>query len=137
MRSLILMLAAAPALAACATTPIATTTPTTAPVATTTPTAPTPARSPLAVMLANAGRPNAPDIATVERSLGAADIRRQDGAGTLMTYRLDTCALMLVFSADGQNTMRLSEAHPSARRVGEAAPSLDQCANEVSARAHP
>lgn len=87
-------------------------------------------------MLASAGGANAPDLATVERTLGAADIRRHDGAGTLLTYRLETCALMLVFSADGQNAMRLAEAHPSPRRAGGPAPSLDQCAAEIDAR-HP
>ncbi|HVY83989.1 MAG TPA: hypothetical protein VG943_02575 [Caulobacterales bacterium] len=132
MRSTILLLGAASLLAACATTSAST-----APVA---PVGPPPTvasatpQSPLAAMLANAGRPNAPDLAAVERAFGQADIRRQDGAGTLLTYRLDTCALMLIFTADGQNAMRLSEAHADPRRVGAPAPSIEQCANEVSAR---
>ena len=90
-------------------------------------------------MLDNAGQPNAPDLAAVEHAFGAADIRRQDGAGTLLTYRLDSCALLLVFTADAHNAMRLAEAHASSRHTGAAAPSLDQCATEVSARvaAHP
>jgi hypothetical protein len=51
-----------------------------------------------------------------------------------LTYRLDNCALLLLFAADGRNEMRLAQAHPSARRVGEATPSLDQCAAEASSR---
>lgn len=51
-----------------------------------------------------------------------------------LTYRLQSCALLLVFTADDRNVMRLAQAHPSARRGGEAAPSLEQCAAEAAAR---
>src|SRR5262245_50892159 len=64
-----------------------------------------PARSPsaLAGLLAQAGRPNAPNVAAIERAMGPADIRRQDGAGLALTYRLDSCALLLLFAADPRN----------------------------------
>ena len=86
--------------------------------------------------LALAGRPNAPTPADIERVLGRPDVSRQDGAGAALTYRLDTCALLLLFTADAHNTMRLNEAHPSARHPGQEAPSVDQCATEAAAR-HP
>jgi len=87
-------------------------------------------------MLASAGQANAPSRADIERAFGGADIARQDGAGAALTYRLDTCALLLLFRADVRNTLRLSEAHVSARQPSNAAPSLDQCAAEASARRH-
>ncbi len=68
------------------------------------------------------------------RSLGAADITRHDGAGVALTYRLDHCALLLLFTADTRNTMRLAEADASPRRAGDAAPTLDQCVAEAHAR---
>lgn len=70
----------------------------------------------------------------IERAFGQADIVRRDGAGTAMTYRFETCALLLLFSADSRNTMRLAEAHPSARQANGATPSLDQCAAEAVRR---
>jgi hypothetical protein len=85
-------------------------------------------------MLRSAGGADAPTQAEVERAFGRADIVRQEGAGASLTYRLENCALLLLFAADGRNTMRLSEAHPSARHAGEAAPSLDQCAAEAARR---
>jgi hypothetical protein len=66
--------------------------------------------------------------------MGPADIARQDGAGVALTYRLDHCALLLVFGADARNEMRLADVHPSARNAGDAAPSIDQCAAEATAR---
>ena len=85
-------------------------------------------------MLALAGRANAPTRADIERTFGAADITRQDGAGVALTYRLNTCALLLVFTADTHNAMRLADVHSSARQAGQAAPTLDQCAAEAEAR---
>lgn len=84
-------------------------------------------------MLAAAGRADAPTQAEIQRVLGNADITRQDGAGLALTYRLENCALLLLFTADARNAMRLAEAHPSARNGG-AAPTLEQCAAEASAR---
>ncbi|MBL8530943.1 MAG: hypothetical protein JNK94_04340 [Hyphomonadaceae bacterium] len=126
MRSLLLCGALA-TLAACATAAPSAPTPTAAAAA---PAAP----SRLAQMLAAAGRANAPVQQEVERSLGRPDVVRRDGAGAALTYRMETCALLLLFAADARNEMRLAEAHPSARRAGEAAPSLDQCAAEAATR---
>lgn len=117
-------------LSSCATAAIA---PPSAPAAAAAAPAPTtPSR--IGQLLAAAGRPNAPTQADIERAMGAADITRHDGAGVALTYRLDHCALLLVFSADAQNQMRLSDAHPSARNAGEASPTVEQCAAEAMAR---
>lgn len=83
-------------------------------------------------LLAAAGRPDAPTRAEIERVFGQPDLARQDGAGAALTYRLQSCALLLLFEADQRNALRLSEAHASPRRAGEAAPSLEQCANEAT-----
>ncbi|MBS0385082.1 MAG: hypothetical protein JSS00_07010 [Proteobacteria bacterium] len=123
----------AAALAACASTP-----PTSSEPAPAAASAPSPAAAPTtsrgAQLLSLAGRANAPARADIERMFGAADIARQDGAGLALTYRLNTCALLLIFTADAHNTMRLAEAHPTARRSGLPAPTLDQCAAEAEAR---
>jgi hypothetical protein len=108
--------------------------------ATAAPTAPAPtaaapaAPSRVAQLLGAAGRADAPTQAEIERAMGAADVARQDGAGAALTYRLESCALLLLFTADAQNTMRLTEAHASARQAGVAAPSLETCSDEASAR---
>ena len=125
MRS-ILRFAAALLLSACAATA-----PAVAPGA---PQAGPPPANRVAALLAQAGRADAPTREAIERVIGAADITRQDGVGVALTYRLEHCALLLLFATDAQNAMRLREAHPSARRTGEAAPSLDQCAAEAGAR---
>jgi hypothetical protein len=117
------------ALAACATAPAS------APVTPDAPAAATTSTSRFAALLERADSADAPTLAVVERELGAADIRRQDGAGTSLTYRLESCALVLLFTADAQNEMRLAEAHPGVRRTGAAAPTLEQCATEIEARA--
>lgn len=124
----IITLSALAFLAACATTPASAPAPTRsdAPAAT--------ASSSRATQLfATAGRADAASQREVERVLGAPDIARREGAGAAWTYRLENCALLLLFSADTRNEMRLSEVHPSARRSGAAAPSLEQCATEASA----
>ena len=123
-----LILASLLALAACATAP--------APSESAVGAAPeAPPISAAAHLLTAAGGPDAPTLAAAEAALGAPDIRRQDGAGTALTYRLDSCALLLVFAADAANAMRLADAHATARRPGEATPTLDQCAAEAEARA--
>lgn len=125
------LFAALALLSACATAA------TTAPTAANTPLAPTTQPSSRVLqLLGTAGRPNAPTRAEVERAIGRADIARQDGAGAALTYRLESCALLLLFTADTHNALRLAEAHPSARHVGGTAPSLDQCAAEAGARHH-
>lgn len=122
-------LAALAALAACATAPASA--PQT-PAAVSTPNAAAPSRALL--LLQAAGGAEAPTQAQIESVLGAPDIMRQDGAGAALTYRYEQCALLLLFVADGRNTMRLAEANPGPRRSGAAAPSLAQCAAEASAR---
>jgi hypothetical protein len=78
--------------------------------------APVETSSRIAQALSAAGRAEAPTQSDVERLLGT------------------RCALLLVFAADARNAMRLAEAHPSARRAGEAAPTLNECAAEADAR---
>lgn len=85
-------------------------------------------------MLNASGRADAPTQAEIERAFGPPDIARQDGAGAALTYRYEQCALLLLFEADARNAMRLAQSHPSARRAGEATPSLAQCATEADAR---
>ncbi|HJS80737.1 MAG TPA: hypothetical protein VJ748_08950 [Vitreimonas sp.] len=104
-----------------------------------TPEASAPAQAPsysslAAQLLASAGRADAPSRAELDRAFGAPDIERREGAGVALTYRLESCALLLLMTADARNEMRLAEAHASARRAGEAAPSLEQCAAEASQR---
>jgi len=117
--------------ASCATAP--------APRAVETPTATVPAGSGagerIAQLLRSAGREDAATLQAIERALGAPDLRRQEGAGAALTYRLaNNCALLLVFAADARNTLRLTEATPGARAPAEARPSLEQCAAAAAAR---
>lgn len=85
-------------------------------------------------VLRSAGGRDAASVEAVERALGRPDVRRQDGAGAALTYRLDGCALLLMFAADSQNQLRLAEAHPGPRQAGSARPSLEQCAAAAAAR---
>lgn len=85
-------------------------------------------------LLQRAGGADAPTPEAVQRVLGVADVARQDGGGVALTYRLEHCALLLLFAADARNEMRLREAHAGARRAGEAPPSLAVCASEAGAR---
>jgi len=125
----LILIAALAALAACATAPVDE-----APAPTTalSPEAAAPSRT--LPLLQAAGAAAAPTQAEVEALFGAPDIARQDGAGAALTYRYEQCALLMLFTADGRNVMRLAQAHPSARRGGAAAPSLAQCAAEADAR---
>lgn len=113
------------ALAACATAP----TPTQgSPTPTQTSAPRSAAANAIEALLRRAGQGDAPNVQAVERALGAADLRRDDGAGTLLTYRLPNCALLLVFSNG-----RLAEANPGPERLGGARPSLAQCAEAAAA----
>lgn len=123
-------LAALLMLAACATAPASAPQ---APAAASTPSADA-APSRALLLLQAAGGAEAPTQAQIESVLGAPDIMRQDGAGAALTYRYEQCALLLLFVADGRNTMRLAETHPGPRRTGAATPTLAQCAAEASAR---
>ncbi|MFZ2030235.1 MAG: hypothetical protein WAU68_08005 [Vitreimonas sp.] len=117
-------------LSACASTPASTQAPAVAAAA---PSATAPTSNRGAQLLAQAGRANAPTRADIERTFGAADITRQDGAGVALTYRLNTCALLLVFTADAHSAMRLADAHAGPRQAGQATPTLDQCGAEAEA----
>lgn len=90
-----------------------------------------PPRSRAAQLLAAAGGANAPSEEEIRRALGEPAIARRDGAGAALTYRFEQCGLLLLFERDPQNTLRLGEAHPSARRAGVSAPSLDACVAEA------
>ena len=129
MRTFAAILSAA-ILTACASTPASAPAPAVTPVA---PAVVAPMSNRGAQLLAQAGRADAPTRADIERTFGAADITRQDGAGVALTYRLNTCALLLVVTADARNAMRLADAHASARQAGQAAPTLDQCGAEAEA----
>lgn len=85
-------------------------------------------------MLQSAGRADAPSEREVLRFFGGPDLQRRDGVGAAYTYRLETCALLLLFSPDARSEMRLAEAHISPRSPGSAQPSHDQCAAELAAR---
>lgn len=124
-------LAALLLLAACATAAPSTPSSSTAPTA---PSSSVASSLRQAQLLRAAGGANAPTQQDAERLFGDADITRREGAGTALTYRFESCALLLLFAADSRNTMRLAEAHPSARHAGATAPSLDQCATEAAAR---
>jgi hypothetical protein len=87
------------------------------------------------VLLRRAGGADAPSEQEVARLMGRPDLVRREGAGAAITYRFEQCALLLLFTADERNTMRLREAAPGARQAGATAPTLDQCAAEADARA--
>jgi hypothetical protein len=83
-------------------------------------------------------RAGAPDAMTPEgaRALfGRADIERLDGAGAMLTYRTTTCAIVLVFAADGAGDLRLGAAEAAARDQRAPTPPLAQCVSEARARA--
>lgn len=88
----------------------------------------------LALLRAASHDANAPTREEVVRVLGEPAIMRQDGAGAALTYRTQTCALLLLFEADAQNAHRLTLVHASARRAGDPTPNLEQCAAEMPAR---
>ncbi len=84
-------------------------------------------------MLRSAGGRDAATLRDVDGLFGPPDIKSQDGAGALYTYRYETCALVLLFAGDGSNMFRLVDAQPGPRRLGLPAPSLSQCASEAAA----
>ncbi|MBL8549861.1 MAG: hypothetical protein JNJ73_07730 [Hyphomonadaceae bacterium] len=110
----------------------AATTTTTATVAPTPAAAPAP--TPLATLLARAGQADAPSLTALSRTFGQPDVQRREGAGAILTYRLESCALVLVFAADGRNEFRLSEASAQPARAEAQAPELAECAAAAEAR---
>jgi len=91
----------------------------------------------LARFLGAAGQADAPTQQAVTRAMGQADVARQDGAGAALTYRLESCALVLLFSSNAESELRLAEAFPGPRRAGAAVPDLETCAAEAIARGAP
>jgi hypothetical protein len=87
-----------------------------------------------ALLLRRAGREDAPVLDDVLAMLGGADVARRETAGALLTYRLPNCSLVLAFTMDGLNRLRLAQVQTGAPRFGDPAPSLDQCAAELDAR---
>lgn len=126
------LFASALLLSACATTPLATPAPSTAPQSVTAD-APQPSRA-LRLLRAASHESSAPTQADIVAAFGAPDLVRNEGAGAALTYRLESCALLLLFEADAQNTQRLTMVHPGPRRAGALAPSVEQCAAEARAR---
>ena len=61
--------------------------------------------------------------------LGPPDIDRRDGIGALLTWRLQSCALVLGFAND-----RLVSTDIAARQQGAATPTAAQCITEAQAR---
>ncbi|MGE3142797.1 MAG: hypothetical protein AB7L65_05710 [Hyphomonadaceae bacterium] len=93
-----------------------------------------PAASAAEAMLRGAGGARAATLEAVERALGPADVSRRDGRGAALTYRYETCALLLIFAADSRGALRLAQANPGARRANEPAPDLAVCAAQAQAR---
>jgi|CXWL01.1.fsa_nt_gi hypothetical protein len=123
------LLTASLLLSACATSVPAAPPPLTAPAPI--PDAPSPP-SPQWEMLRSAGHDTGPTQAEIVRLFGAPAISRQEGASAALTYRLETCALLMLFEPDARNVQRLTIVHASARRAGAPAPSLEQCAAEAT-----
>jgi hypothetical protein len=119
-------------LAACATAPAAPDAGENLPVA-----PPAPAvssRSSALDLLARSGQADAPTIGGVQAALGSPDVERREAAGAIVTYRLESCALVLLFATDTQNQMRLVGVERAARLPGAETPSLEACASELDAR---
>lgn len=60
---------------------------------------------------------------------GKPDVERRDGAGALLTWRAERCALILGFSSE-----RLQTAVAGPARTGERAPGLAECVAAVRSR---
>ena len=82
-------------------------------------------------------RAGAADAMTPEGAhtlFGTADVERADGAGAILTYRMRTCALVLVFAADPAGDLRLGAMEATARDQRAPRPALEQCVSEALAR---
>jgi hypothetical protein len=62
--------------------------------------------------------------------LGPPDVDRRDGVGALLTWRLESCAVVLGFAAD-----RLISSSFAPRQAGGTAPSAAECVFEAQSRA--
>ena len=68
--------------------------------------------------------------------LGAPDLVRAEGQGSMWTYRMDDCALFLFFKGPEGQPMRVSGAATGPRRRGEPPATVEACiAEAVSAQA--
>jgi hypothetical protein len=98
------------------------------------PSGPNPIEAAITRLSAADGAPP-PTLREVEGLLGRPDITRYDGVGAILTWRLETCGLALVFAADQAGERRLAAVSP-ARRTGQGAPvTLQTCVAEARARA--
>jgi len=70
-----------------------------------------------------------------QRLFGRGDVDRREGRGGLLSYRLPTCALALVFAMDAAGALRLAAVEAGPPTPRDPAPSLSQCAAEATARA--
>ncbi len=66
--------------------------------------------------------------------LGPPDLARTEGAGSLWTYRLNHCALLVFFKAADGQPLRVSGAASGPRRRGEAPLPVDACLGEALER---
>ena len=67
--------------------------------------------------------------------LGAPDLVRAEGQGSMWTYRMDDCALFLFFKGPEGQPMRVSGAATGPRRRGEPPATVEACiAEAVSAQ---
>ena len=87
-----------------------------------------------AAVLARAGAADAVTFEQAERLFGPPDVRRQEGAGGLLSYRLPGCALALGFAADRAGALRLSVVEISPPTPRDPQPSAAQCAAAAEAR---
>jgi hypothetical protein len=85
-----------------------------------------------ALRRAGAGDAMTPDGA---RDLfGPAQIERRDGAGAILTWRTQTCAIVLAFGADRAGALRLGAADIAGRDQHAPNPPPEQCVREALAR---
>ncbi len=82
----------------------------------------------------NLGRPDALSLRDALAAFGPADVDRREGQGAILTWKLERCALILVFAADAAGALRAQAAQAGVRRAGETAVSLDQCLEAAEAR---
>ena len=79
--------------------------------------------------LLRAGATDAITTAEARAMFGPPDVDRRDGAGALLVWTLRNCALTLGFAND-----RLRTVEPGPRRTGDMAPTLQACLAEARSR---
>lgn len=83
----------------------------------------------------NAGAPDAIALDAALAAFGPADVDRREGRGAILTWRLERCALILVFAADATGRLRAQAAEAGPRRAGAPSASLEECVAAAQARA--